>query len=75
MDEHVAEERAHEEQRRRARIGDADRSCFVRAAEVAGHDREGCARRAVLGAGREGEHDRRAGAIMQLHGDVLSDGR
>ena len=73
MDKDVAEQRAHEEQRCRARILDAQRTRLAGPAEVPRHDRKGLAGRAVVGAGGERKHERRSRTIVEIDSDVLRD--
>ena len=72
MHQHVRLERAHEEQRERARIPAANDAGVHRPAEVLGDDAESAARRAI-GRFRIERHHERAGALMHEDGDVLSD--
>lgn len=75
MKEDVRNERSHEQERGRAWIGDADRARFARAPEVARHDREAAARRAVFAARIERNDQRGIAALVHGEDEVLHDGR
>lgn len=74
MDEHVREQRAHEQQRSRARIFDVDHAGVLRAAEVVRHDLQAAPRRTVLTAGVERHDQRRVRALVHAEHHVLHDG-
>jgi hypothetical protein len=73
VDEHVRDQRAHEQQRRRTRILDVDDACVVRAAEVVRDDLQAAPRRTVLTARVERHHEGRVRALVHAEHDVLDD--
>jgi hypothetical protein len=70
MQKHVSLELSEEEQGQGAGIGGADGAGFHRPGEVVGEDADGAARRDLLVARIEGEHERRR---VHLHGDGGAD--
>lgn len=74
MEKDVGLQRSHEEQRRGARVFDAQDAGLGGAAEVVGDDAQAAARRRVLGTDVERQHDRRLRAAVHVDGEVLGDG-
>jgi len=72
MDDHVRLQRAHEQQRERARIAAAHGAGVHGALEVAGDDRQSAPRRTVSGVGVE-RNDQRPRPLVHVDGDVLGD--
>lgn len=73
MEKDVGLQRSHEQQRRRARVFDANDAGLGGAAEVVGNDAQAAARRRVLGADVERQDDRRLRAAVHVDGEVLGD--
>jgi len=73
MEEDVGLQRSHEEERRGARISDAERTGRRGALKVVGDRRQGTTRRTRFVARVERKNDRRARALMHVHRDVFAD--
>lgn len=73
MNEDVSDERAHEHERSRFRVGDLDYAGLSCASEVVGNDSDASARRTVLRARFEWEQDCSSGAFVELDDHVLRD--